>query len=196
MRSLTLQEQCLGWCLHSTCCYCWILHSAGSYSQWKPAQDYDNKMVRGAGRKDEEEMKWLLVVLIGGLFFPWDSEWISVTIIKCPRVVSQSVVALSLHMEIDITVVSMFLQFLRSLGMHSSPPALSSSHLFSLIAQENKSLFKWGRGVTLCVVWLQSWGVIQWNILVMRETQNPYGILAYQFNWQESQDSCVITFWC
>jgi len=28
----------------------------------------------------------------------------------------------------------------------------------------------------------------------MRETQNPYGILAYQFNWQESQDSCVITF--
>lgn len=27
-----------------------------------------------------------------------------------------------------------------------------------------------------------------------RSTQNPYGIFVYRFNWQENQDSCVITF--
>lgn len=50
---------------------------------------------------------------------------------KVLQVVSQSLVALSWHMKIDIIVVSMFLQFLRSLGIHLSSPPLFLSLLFN-----------------------------------------------------------------
>lgn len=58
------------------------------------------------------ELSGSLLVVIGCLFFPWAGEWVWITITKCFRVVSQSVVSLLLLMKIHIIVVSMFLQFL------------------------------------------------------------------------------------
>lgn len=117
--------------LRSTSTYCWILQLNLERAPGESLCMFiRTKWCKLFGVR-RWELTGLVVVLIRGLFFPWDGEWVWITVIKCFRVVSQSVVALSLHMKIDIIVVSMFLQFLRSLGMHLSSPALFSSLLFS-----------------------------------------------------------------
>lgn len=72
-------------------------------------------------------------------------------------------VALSLHMKIDIIVVSMCLQFLRSLGLHLSSPVLFSSHLFFFFFFSSK-LVKYHENVRRAKTDYISSGLLQWPL--------------------------------
>lgn len=95
----------------------------GIGSLWKPLHVIRTKWCKLFGVR-RWELTGSLLVVIGCLFFPWAGEWVWIIIIKCSRVVSQSVVALLLLMKIHIIVVSMFLPLLSGVWECISSPTV------------------------------------------------------------------------